>query len=187
MTVGNYKVGYKSPPPQHRFKKGQSGNPRGRPRGSKSIDEIVIENLDQRIPIRFNGQDMITTVYDAIMKAQKKKALEGDIGSAKFLTKLRQEAEERLYEQETAIKFMHKEMTRAISLINFDPKAAQKAFDVARIFVESKIKRHEATDDLFIIMQKFIRQMKNPEMTEEGIEEGGEPNPDTAEEEADDS
>jgi hypothetical protein len=32
----NYEVGYAKPPLETRFKKGQSGNPRGRPRGTRN-------------------------------------------------------------------------------------------------------------------------------------------------------
>jgi Family of unknown function (DUF5681) len=33
---GDYRVGYGKPPLETRFKQGQSGNPRGRPRGAKT-------------------------------------------------------------------------------------------------------------------------------------------------------
>ena len=33
---GSYVVGYGKPPAEYRFKKGQSGNPRGRPRKAKA-------------------------------------------------------------------------------------------------------------------------------------------------------
>lgn len=38
---GNYEVGYRRPPRQTRFKKGRSGNPRGRPPGSRNFASLV--------------------------------------------------------------------------------------------------------------------------------------------------
>ena len=38
----DYKVGYKKPPLHSRFKKGQSGNPRGRPRGAKNFSSVLL-------------------------------------------------------------------------------------------------------------------------------------------------
>ena len=39
----DYKVGYKKPPLHTRFKKGQSGNPSGRPKGSKNFSTLLAE------------------------------------------------------------------------------------------------------------------------------------------------
>jgi hypothetical protein len=39
--TGDYEVGYRKPPVHTRFKKGQSGNPRGRKKSSKNIRKIV--------------------------------------------------------------------------------------------------------------------------------------------------
>jgi hypothetical protein len=39
----NKPIGYKNPPPERRFKKGQSGNPAGRPKGSGLLREAVLK------------------------------------------------------------------------------------------------------------------------------------------------
>src|SRR5215203_1231550 len=44
------KGGYGRPPGSTRFKRGQSGNPRGRPKGSKSLDQVLRQALDRRVP-----------------------------------------------------------------------------------------------------------------------------------------
>ena len=45
-SVTNYEVGYAKPPKQHRFKPGQSGNPAGRPRGSRNkLGEEFLDDL----------------------------------------------------------------------------------------------------------------------------------------------
>ena len=43
------KVGYGRPPVATRFRPGQSGNPRGRPKGSKSLDQVLRQALDRRV------------------------------------------------------------------------------------------------------------------------------------------
>ena len=51
-----YEVGYRKPPRHTQFKKGQSGNPRGRPKGSKNFDSMVAHELSEEMDIRENGR-----------------------------------------------------------------------------------------------------------------------------------
>ena len=51
-----YEVGYGIPPKNTRFKKGQSGNPRGRPKGAKSWKTLLEEVLNERITVVINGK-----------------------------------------------------------------------------------------------------------------------------------
>jgi uncharacterized protein (UPF0216 family) len=51
-----YKVGYKKPPLHTRFRKGQSGNPRGRPCGSKNFSTLLAEALNEPVVITEDGR-----------------------------------------------------------------------------------------------------------------------------------
>lgn len=42
-------VGYKKPPVAKQFQPGQSGNPAGRPKGSKNLKSELAEELQERI------------------------------------------------------------------------------------------------------------------------------------------
>ena len=52
----DYKVGYKRPPLHTRFRKGQSGNPRGRPRGSKNFSTLLTEALNEPVVVTEDGR-----------------------------------------------------------------------------------------------------------------------------------
>src|SRR2546423_2320441 len=60
-------VGYGSPPQAHQFKPGQSGNPRGRPKGAKNEATILRELLNRKIQIREGGRTRKITVLEAIL------------------------------------------------------------------------------------------------------------------------
>ena len=49
---GDYLVGYKRPPPASRFKKGQSGNPKGRPMGAPTTSELFLREASRLITIK---------------------------------------------------------------------------------------------------------------------------------------
>lgn len=55
-SEADYQVGYGKPPRHTRFRKGQSGNPRGRPPGSKNLATIVGEALEQKVVVNDNGR-----------------------------------------------------------------------------------------------------------------------------------
>ena len=54
---GRYNVGYGRPPKQNQYQPGQSGNPKGRPKGRKNTATLLREILDRMIEVR-NGSTM---------------------------------------------------------------------------------------------------------------------------------
>jgi hypothetical protein len=51
-----YKVGYGKPPRRNQFPKGQSGNPKGRPRHSKNVATLAREALYAQVEVTENGR-----------------------------------------------------------------------------------------------------------------------------------
>ena len=79
------KVGYGRPPKHSRFQPGQSGNARGRPRGTKNLATDLREELAERIPIREGERSLKVSKQRALLKAMMAKALKGDARSAAVL------------------------------------------------------------------------------------------------------
>ena len=76
------KAGYKQPPTGSRFQKGQSGNPRGRPRGRKS--EIPYDSvLGRMVTIREDGRERRVTAAEAFLLQLTQKGLAGDSSAAR--------------------------------------------------------------------------------------------------------
>ena len=68
-TVPHYEVGYKKPPARTRFRAGQSGNPMGRPRGSKGLKTLIRESLSQKVLARTaSGEKKISRIEGVIHK-----------------------------------------------------------------------------------------------------------------------
>ncbi len=84
----SYSTGYKQPPKQHQFAKGQSGNPNGRPKGSKNVSTLIQEELEQSIIVQEQGQQKEIKKSEAIVKQMVMKALKGDIRATEFIFKL---------------------------------------------------------------------------------------------------
>lgn len=72
-------VGYRNPPKHSRFQPGQSGNPSGRPKGTRNFLTEIREELNAEIE-RPDGADRVRiTKQQAIVKAFIAKAIGGDI------------------------------------------------------------------------------------------------------------
>jgi hypothetical protein len=82
---GNYEVGFGRPPKQAQFRKGRSGNPKGRPRGSKNFANLIDEALAEPVIINENGRRMKATKLQVIVKQLVNEAARGDHRSIQLL------------------------------------------------------------------------------------------------------
>ena len=90
----NYEIGYGKPPKSTRFRKGSSGNPRGRPLKKRTLLAETIEKaLTATITYDEGGVVKNATFDDAGIKMLRDRALAGDIDAAKHLLDLIKQAE----------------------------------------------------------------------------------------------
>ncbi|WFL77809.1 DUF5681 domain-containing protein [Altererythrobacter arenosus] len=77
MSGAKQQVGYQQPPSSTRFRKGQSGNPRGRPKNRRR--EIPYDTvLGQMVTIREDGRERRVTAAEAFLLQLTQKGLAGD-------------------------------------------------------------------------------------------------------------
>ena len=75
----HYDVGYGKPPQHTRFKKGRSGHPEGRPRGSTNVTSELKGLLATKTAIKVNGAVQKVSTARAICLALIQKALSGNV------------------------------------------------------------------------------------------------------------
>ena len=78
-------VGYGKPPAYSRFKKGTSGNPRGRPKGRLNFATVLLKTLREKVVINENGRRTIITKLEASVKQLVNKAAAGDLRALSHL------------------------------------------------------------------------------------------------------
>ena len=83
----DYDVGYGKPPKHSQWPKGQSGNPKGRPKGTRNFKTDLKEELDERIQISEGGKVQVVSKQRALVKRTMEKALNGNIRATELLIK----------------------------------------------------------------------------------------------------
>ncbi len=81
-------VGYKKPPQKNQFKPGQSGNPKGRPKGLKNLATDLQEELEQKIVITEANKSQEVTKQRAMIKTLFAKAMKGDVRASNVVFNL---------------------------------------------------------------------------------------------------
>jgi hypothetical protein len=94
-TPNDYKVGYGKPPSHSRFVKGRSGNPQGRPRGSKNLATLFSEALNERVTVVENGRRRKITKREAVIAQLVNKSAGADLRAIKILFDIQQAIEAR--------------------------------------------------------------------------------------------
>lgn len=94
MSKGNYPVGYKKPPKHTQFKKGQSGNPKGR--SKRSDDKHLLETLDdvlkQLIPVKQGASTKMMQRIELVIHTLFGQSSKGNVAASKLLLQYAEKA-----------------------------------------------------------------------------------------------
>ena len=82
------KVGYRKPPKHTQFARGNSGNPNGRPKGSRNFATVIQAELKRRVPVTEDGKRKKITKREAVAKQLVNKAASGDHPAIKLVMPL---------------------------------------------------------------------------------------------------
>ncbi|WP_221794432.1 DUF5681 domain-containing protein [Aquisediminimonas sediminicola] len=85
----NDAVGYGRPPRHTRFKPGQSGNPRGRPRRKQSMADLLEPVLSEKVTVSINGIRKRVRADTAMLFRLRERALKGDLKAINIVFNLR--------------------------------------------------------------------------------------------------
>lgn len=92
-----YEVGYGKPPEDTRFRKGQSGNPRGRPKGARNklpalneerMKNIILEEAYRTITVRDGTRNITVPIARAVLRSLAVNAVKGQHRSQRLFADL---------------------------------------------------------------------------------------------------
>ena len=120
----NDKVGYGRPPKQFWFRKGQSGNLKGRPKGSKNTDTTIKEVFLKPVPITENGRKRTVSTFEAVLLQLRKKSIEGNLPAIDRVLKLSSKiqaaiAEEKVDEAEARKRADQERVNELLAMVKY--------------------------------------------------------------------
>jgi hypothetical protein len=83
-----YEIGFGKPPKHSRFHKGLSGNPKGRPKGTRNLATVLERTLREKVVISENGVHRTVSKLEAAARRLVDKAAAGDLAALRQLTAL---------------------------------------------------------------------------------------------------
>lgn len=94
--MADYTVGYGKPPINRRFKPGELGNPKGRPRRpSAPLANCIREVMEGPAEYREGGRKKVSTWNEVSLRMLVERAAKGDLGAAEDILRVRHRAERR--------------------------------------------------------------------------------------------
>jgi Family of unknown function (DUF5681) len=118
-------VGYKQPPTHLQFQPGQSGNPNGRPKGTRNFKSDLRDELSETISFREGNRELSISKQRALIKRLVASAIEGDARSIATLMSF---------------------CARAFGDDNDDQQQAPEDREIAQAFARRSTKRHSKTE-----------------------------------------
>jgi hypothetical protein len=92
-TSASYEVGYGKPPRHTQFKKGQSGNPGGRPRGRTRFQELVMREANRAVIVMEYGHAAPVPAIQAVLRSQFELAAAGNVRAQRAIVAMIQDIE----------------------------------------------------------------------------------------------
>lgn len=159
----DYDVGYGKPPAKHRFQKGQSGNPQGRPRkvrarrvkfdpAGSSTEDLILQEAYRAVTVREGDKSIELPALQAAMRTLNISAIKGSRLSQRDLVKLVREVEDR----------KHQTQSEAISTVLQYKSVWQEQFEYCRLKGRARPQPIPHPDDINIDMQTGEIRVEGP-------------------------